>query len=365
MGFQKVEEEIIFSSILNMIEEKEMSWEIRKFLKEYRDKLFSLRYDYNFLSGNRFNENEETFGHILAKYGFNFPEDRLDILSLRDKNGVTIAHVMVKEGRYHFSFDKDNVLFLEDNTGNSVCYEMAKAKCYFPLGRTDILMHQNKNEENNTIAHVMASYGYTFPEERFDILSLENDNGTTVAHNMVTYGNYMFSEDNLNVLYLKDKNNWFTAHEMAIKGYYFDEKNTNILLLKDNEGISVSYLMAYEGYMFPTDRFEILFQDVPNYSVLYFAPNLKFKHKELNLNSLNIDSKKFLSEIKGMFLRYLGSFDIRKVFEKVFQILGFKKLKLFYELFKKYYCHEKKSEFCLNLIDTYEVFLARRSILDF
>ena len=67
------------------------------------------------------------------------------------------------------------------------------------------------------------------PEYHIKFLSISNQNGWTIAHELAHYG-YKFTTEE--ILKLKTNIGWSVAHEMAQNGYKFNDQN--ILYLTDH-----------------------------------------------------------------------------------------------------------------------------------
>lgn len=95
-----------------------------------------------------------------------------------------------------------------------------------------------RGDGGRTLAHNLAGYmGRKF--DSFDILSLGDDEGWTVAHEMASKGNRFASSQ---VLRLRNRKGWSVAHECAARGAVFFKEST--LALEDERGVTVDKVMA-------------------------------------------------------------------------------------------------------------------------
>jgi hypothetical protein len=206
------------------------------------------------------NDKKNTIAHYLANNNKQWITYDKDILSLKNKNGETVACYLAKRDYYDKTIktldtEDPEILFMIYNEFGSKLVSLmisngwtTKNKELLKKGIGD---NGEINDTGNTIAHYLAMPSYygcntvllrsNLYIEDYDILSLTNKENLSVADYLIS--NSMWKPENKETYkYIIDKNNnWTIAHSLA-KRNYFDINDEDILSLTTTDGLSVKFL---------------------------------------------------------------------------------------------------------------------------
>ncbi len=206
------------------------------------------------------NDKKNTIAHYLANNNKQWITYDKDILSLKNKNGETVASYLVNRDYYDKTIktldtEDPEILFMIYNEFGSKLVSLmisngwtTKNKELLKKGIGD---NGEINDTGNTIAHYLAMPSYygcntvllrsNLYIEDYDILSLTNKENLSVADYLIS--NSMWKPENKETYkYIIDKNNnWTIAHSLA-KRNYFDINDEDILSLTTTDGLSVKFL---------------------------------------------------------------------------------------------------------------------------
>lgn len=161
----------------------------------------------------------------------------IDILSLCDETGWTVAHELVYE--FDYIFTEKEILLLRTTRGWYVASELIYQQSPHVLNQIEIFQDieflSAKDDDGDTIAHTCAMCDKRIDAlNEYQVLTLYNNEGITVAHCLAA--NYQNFDDKY-ILCLADHTGWTVAHEMAKRGYVFTDPD--ILDIMDLDGIRV------------------------------------------------------------------------------------------------------------------------------
>lgn len=235
------------------------------------------------------NDNGRSVAHEMASKGYRFdPEKHREIIALASKTGWTVAHEMSSAG---YDFDPErfpDILKLKTKTGWTVAHEMAGRGYRFNPEHIDIL--SLKDKEGMSVGYLSTKVltenfekldGLWFdPDEHVDVLMLTGKNGNTIAHELASAG-YIFSPDrHKKILRIKNRLTGYTvayemAHQLLMELMRWDgkenrqkyektrkrikiindtlyelSKESGLLETRDDFGYSLAHLMAGRGRFF-------------------------------------------------------------------------------------------------------------------
>lgn len=181
-----------------------------------------------------------TFAHLTALNGR--PWFQAEILNLRNNLGETVAHAMAKGG--NMTHDPD-LLLTKDQYGNLPIHAYAMNGNDCSVFSQEQLM--TVGAAGSTVYHMAATQGQFLTADE-DMWLLETDDGMTLAHFMAS-GGYTFHDNKW--IHLRGANDITVAHYMAENGHNFTDNET--LILESTEGWTVAHEMG-DSYTWPPEN---------------------------------------------------------------------------------------------------------------
>ena len=156
-----------------------------------------------------------------------------------------------KEVKEEVKKDKEIVNFFY----NTAEFKLAVANSFNPKVAEEFSFPKSfytvvSNESGNTVAHILALFGYAFPTDS-EYVRIRNKGGMTVAHAMVVLNsNLNYSKE---ILKLADYSGNTVAHTLA-RNLKLKDFDVDILMLKNDDGISVAATLIMNGYNYDKKR---------------------------------------------------------------------------------------------------------------
>lgn len=241
------------------------------------------------------------------------------VLMLKNQKGLSVAHILAENPVKDWDTDNVTILKLTDNAGISVIHTIASNAIHSHNTETTHWKHNDKellslfDGSGQSVAHVLAysaHFSLDWATDDPEVLKLKavrgadrfgnvHEGGSFVAHTLAS--SKKWQTDNLEILKLTNEEGETVAHNLAFYNPNWLPKDPEVLLWKDSNGSTVAHLLAKWSSAWTTDDKTILklTDDFGDTVAHFLAYSKRWKTSDPEILSLkNADGKTVASILK-------------------------------------------------------------------